>query len=72
MAGRKLIVSGLSEPDVREFHALVDAVGEVITPALRRSLDASVLARFAINSIVSEHRSDPGRLARALGFEVRG
>lgn len=71
MGRPKLIVSGLSVDDLLEFDALVSAVRKVADPTLHRVIDRSVLARFAVKSVVREHKSDPEKLARALGFEVR-
>jgi len=71
MTRPKLIVSGLLEDDLLEFDALVSAVRKAVDPALGRLIDKSVLARFAVKSVILEYRSEPENLARALGFEVR-
>lgn len=71
MGGQKLIVSGLSDDDLHDFAALVSAVGKVVAPPLQRTVDRSVSVRFAVNLVVQQYKSDPARLARALGFEVR-
>lgn len=71
MSKPKLIVSGLLEDDLLEFDALVSSVRKVVDPTLHRVIDRSVLARFAVKSVVQEYKSDPENLARALGFEVR-
>lgn len=64
-------MSGLPDDDLREFDALVSAVRKVADPTLHRVIDRSVLARFAVKSVVREYKSDPEKLARTLGFEVR-
>lgn len=64
-------MSGLQDDDLLEFDALVSSVREAVDPALGRLIDKSVLARFAVKSVVLEYKSEPENLARALGFEVR-
>lgn len=70
MAVQKLIISGLPEDALRDFNDLLKGVQTIVAPNLSRTVDKSVLARFAVTSLVQEYKNDPAQLARALGFEV--
>lgn len=71
MTRKKLIISGLPAELHTDFHKIVDDVQACIEPTLQRSIDASVVGRFAVLELVNTYKGSAEVLARKLGFEVR-
>lgn len=71
MSSKKLVISGLSANAHEQFAELAEAVRAQVEPEVRRKIDASVLGRFAITSLLNCYRGSPDKLARLLGFEAK-